>query len=269
MVRKVIRIEQGLVRPETPRTATVRAKRLRIPTPSQGHQEAAGRLSSPLLMGPPICDELIALVEHTFREDEAEVVGALSGVHSRNAAQVAARTGRPRDEAREILDGLADGKRAITSVGSGSERRFRLLPIMPGIFEMVLISEAPDTMSAWHRRFAELVEALFETGIRWTISERLRLCFVFFPSISLRQRIPRRCPRINWRRFSIVTSCSVWPIANAGCLPVLTPRAAAVPWKSVRRWGSSPSGGLPAVGCVRCLGKPCWTSNARQKPTAW
>ena len=38
------------------------------------------------------------------------------------------------------------------------------MPIMPGIFEMVLIGESPESMSPWHRRFAELFEALYETG---------------------------------------------------------------------------------------------------------
>jgi Pyruvate/2-oxoacid:ferredoxin oxidoreductase delta subunit len=38
------------------------------------------------------------------------------------------------------------------------------MPIMPGIFEMVLIGVSPETMSPWHRRFAELFEALYETG---------------------------------------------------------------------------------------------------------
>ena len=38
------------------------------------------------------------------------------------------------------------------------------MPIMPGIFEMVLIGESPETLSPWHRRFAELFEALYETG---------------------------------------------------------------------------------------------------------
>ena len=52
----------------------------------------------------------------------------------------------------------------MAGTGAGDGRRYRLLPVMPGIFEMVLISESPATMSDWHRRFAELIEALFETG---------------------------------------------------------------------------------------------------------
>jgi Pyruvate/2-oxoacid:ferredoxin oxidoreductase delta subunit len=35
---------------------------------------------------------------------------------------------------------------------------------MPGIFEMVLISETPENLSDWHRKFIELFEALYQTG---------------------------------------------------------------------------------------------------------
>ena len=55
-------------------------------------------------------------------------------------------------------------KRAISREGPPEKLRYRLLPVMPGIFELVLIGEAPETLSDWHRRFAELAEALFETG---------------------------------------------------------------------------------------------------------
>ena len=35
---------------------------------------------------------------------------------------------------------------------------------MPGIFEMMLISHTPESLTEWHRRFIELFEALYETG---------------------------------------------------------------------------------------------------------
>ena len=38
------------------------------------------------------------------------------------------------------------------------------MPILPGIFEMVLIGVSPDGLSDWHRRFAELFERLYDTG---------------------------------------------------------------------------------------------------------
>ncbi len=38
------------------------------------------------------------------------------------------------------------------------------MPIVPGVFESVLIRTSLDTLTPWHRRFAELFAALYNTG---------------------------------------------------------------------------------------------------------
>lgn len=163
--RTVIRVEKNIVGPELPRSKTVRSRRLSdYPHVAAPHLAVAKRLSSPLLMGPPICDELIAFVQHTFTEEEADVVRCLSIMRGLTAEQIAAKARRPLDEVQPVLDRLALQKRAIGCRGSAEQRRYQLMPIMPGIFEMVLIGESPDTLSDWHRRFADLFETLFETG---------------------------------------------------------------------------------------------------------
>jgi len=131
---------------------------------AQAHLDVARKLSSPLLFGPPLCDELIAFVQHLFTEEEAGVVRHLKLLTGMTAANVAAREHRPLEQIAPILHRLSAVKRAIVASGPEAARRFRLVPIMPGIFEMVLIGESPDTMSPWHRRFGELFEALYETG---------------------------------------------------------------------------------------------------------
>jgi len=68
------------------------------------------------------------------------------------------------EEIEPILDRLAFGKRTIAGDGPADARRYRSMPIIPGIYEMVLIGESPEKLSEWHRRFAELVEALYDTG---------------------------------------------------------------------------------------------------------
>jgi Pyruvate/2-oxoacid:ferredoxin oxidoreductase delta subunit len=66
----------------------------------------------------------------------------------------------------------------ILRTGGPGKRRYRLLPILPGIFELALVGQSPDTLSPWHRRVAVLIEALFETGYNldyapiWTASVR-------------------------------------------------------------------------------------------------
>ena len=162
---KVIKVDRGIIGPREPQPRRVRVRRLSdFPHVSSAHLAVAKRLSNPLLLGPPICEELIALVEHTFTEEEAGVVRHLRAARGRSAADLARRVRRPLEEVQPILDGLAINKRAIGCDGSAERAKYRLLPVMPGFFEMVLIGESPETLSDWHRRFAELIEALYETG---------------------------------------------------------------------------------------------------------
>ncbi len=85
------------------------------------------------------------------------------------------------DDVQFILDRLALQKRAISCSGQAEQRRYRLMPIMPGMFEMVLIGESPETLSDWHRRFAELFEALFETGYTLDYQKQRTPLFRFLP----------------------------------------------------------------------------------------
>jgi Na+-translocating ferredoxin:NAD+ oxidoreductase subunit B len=52
----------------------------------------------------------------------------------------------------------------VLSTGKDENTRYRLLPIVPGIFEMTLITQTPESMTDWHRRFIELFEQLYDTG---------------------------------------------------------------------------------------------------------
>ncbi len=115
-------------------------------------------------MGPPVCDELMALVQHLFTEEEAGVVRHLGLLRGRRAADIARAEHRTVEQIEPILDRLSNEKRIVASGGPPEDRRYRLLPIMPGIFEMMLISQTPESMTAWHRRFIELFESLYETG---------------------------------------------------------------------------------------------------------
>jgi Pyruvate/2-oxoacid:ferredoxin oxidoreductase delta subunit len=193
--RRVIQADRPIIGPGEPRQKTIRAKQLSdYPQVSAAHRELAGKLSSPLLVGPPICDELIALVEHTFTEQEAEVAVGLSGTRSLTAAAVARRVRRRLDDVEPILDSLAFGKRAIGGVEHPGKHRYRLLPVMPGMFEMVLIGESPDKLSDWHRRFAALVEALFEAGYTVEYQRRRAPAVRFLPVGQIADQHPMALP---------------------------------------------------------------------------
>ena len=163
--RRVIEVHQGVVGPTTPRPKMVRPKTLaEFRGVSRAHLEVARKLASPLLTGPPMCDELVAFVQHLFSEEEAGVVRHLGQFAGKSAADIAKAERRPVDQIEPVLHRLSVGKRAIAGGGPPGMQKYRLMPIMPGIFEMVLIGESPEALSPWHRRFAELFEALYETG---------------------------------------------------------------------------------------------------------
>src|SRR5512142_2172465 len=73
--RKVIEIGKGLFAPTAPRPRTIRGRPIEQFTGvPQAYLDVMKKLSSPLLMGPPISDELLAFVRHLFTEEEAGVV---------------------------------------------------------------------------------------------------------------------------------------------------------------------------------------------------
>jgi len=163
--RRVIEVGKTILGPAEPRPRTVRAKQVGdFPGVAPVYLEVARKLSSPLVMGPPLCDELVELVRHVFTEEEAAVVRHLGAYVGTTAEELARAEHRPLDEVAPILERLAVVKRAIAASGPEERQKYRLMPIMPGIFEMVLIGESPEGLSPWHRRFAELFEALYETG---------------------------------------------------------------------------------------------------------
>jgi Pyruvate/2-oxoacid:ferredoxin oxidoreductase delta subunit len=163
--RELIGVNREIPVSTVPRTSTGRSKRLTdFPGVAQAHLDVAQKLSNPLLMGPPLCDELIAFVQHLFTEEEAALVRHLGPLAGMTAGDLARAERRPLEDVEPIVRRLADVTRSIAASGPEERRSYRLLPIVPGIFEMVLIGQSPERMSHWHRRFAERFEALYETG---------------------------------------------------------------------------------------------------------
>lgn len=162
--KQVLRVQRSIVEPSA-RPIAVRAKKIGdFPGASRAHLEVAQKLTSPFLNGPPLCDELVALVQHVFTEEEAGVVRHLGVYRGQSAAALARAEHRPLDEVAPILHQLAEVKRVIGASGPAGEEKYRMMGVLPGIFEMSLISETAESMSPWHRRLAELVEALYQTG---------------------------------------------------------------------------------------------------------
>ncbi|UCD85268.1 MAG: 4Fe-4S binding protein, partial [Deltaproteobacteria bacterium] len=118
--------------------------------------------SDPAHIGPHISDELAALVRHLFSEEEAEVAQHLKIISGKTADYIAKCIHRPVEEVEAILLRLADEKRAVLAFSPEDKpKTYRLLPLMPGTFEMVLWGGKDDE---WRRKFGELYNTVFNTG---------------------------------------------------------------------------------------------------------
>ena len=240
----------------------------------QVYLDVARKLSSPLLMGPPICDELVAFVRHLFTEEEAGVVrhlGTFAGMTAaadRQGGAPAART----DRADPPSTGRGQAGDRCQRAGRRQEK-YRLMPIMPGIFEMVLIGESPESMSDWHRRFAELFEALYETGYAVDYQQGRKRPSPFVRVLSVGRAIeahPMALPsdhlEVVLDRYRRLRRRPVpVPDDDAGGRPGLRQAAGQL-------HGDGPVGraGNPAgLAANRSPGRTCWRSSARPSRTAW
>jgi Pyruvate/2-oxoacid:ferredoxin oxidoreductase delta subunit len=132
-----------------------------VPTPA--HHRIVRHYSSPLLFGPPPSGDLLELVMHMFTAEEAELVQHLPPLRPRAAEKVALLAHRGVDEIRPILDHLAFDKAVVLAAGK-APRRYTILPVVPGTFEMALMTPDLSTRNSWHREFAEIFERVFEAG---------------------------------------------------------------------------------------------------------
>lgn len=163
--RRVIEIRKNIIGPTEPRRPKVRVRKITdYPRTSKPILDLAEKLTHWKLMGPPICDELIAFVEHVFTEEEASVARHLRPYSGQSSAQIARAENRPVEEVDPILRRLAFEKHVIAANGPDDALKYIMLPVVPGIFEFSLIGQKPETMTDWHRRLAELFEPLFDTG---------------------------------------------------------------------------------------------------------
>jgi Pyruvate/2-oxoacid:ferredoxin oxidoreductase delta subunit len=162
--RRVVQIKGGVIGPVEPEPVKLRPRSIGdYPNTPAPYLEVARHYANPLLMGPPICDELVALVEHMLSEEEAELVQHIGTPVGKTAASVAKAAHRPLEEVRPILEDLVDRGVLFYFRGVGA-KRYGLLSLLPGVFEAVMVRTSPDTLTDWHRRFAELFEELYATG---------------------------------------------------------------------------------------------------------
>jgi Pyruvate/2-oxoacid:ferredoxin oxidoreductase delta subunit len=103
--------------------------------------------SNPFFWGAPRGDALIALLRHMYTNEQAEVVRHLKPWIPRRAAWLARKSRMPIESVNAVLHELAHEKYLV-----------------PGTFESVLIRKSTDSVTPWHKRFAELYEELVDCG---------------------------------------------------------------------------------------------------------
>jgi ferredoxin len=118
------------------------------------------RFASIALMGPPLSDKVIRLIEHIFTPGEAAVAVGVPNYVGMSAELIAKKLKRNPAEIQPYLDSMST-KRIIMRLADDKGVTYALLPIVPGMFEMVLM-KGDDT--EWHRKYAELFEELYSTG---------------------------------------------------------------------------------------------------------
>ena len=131
-------------------------------SPTDAHHMIAKHYASPLILGPPRSDLLLEFVMHMFTDDEADLVQHLKPLRPRSAEQVGKKAGRPADEVARILDHLALKKKVV--LGYGSPRKYTILPVVPGTFEMALMTSDLAGLNSWHKKFSDIFERLWNTG---------------------------------------------------------------------------------------------------------
>ncbi|MCP4755078.1 MAG: hypothetical protein GY866_29720, partial [Proteobacteria bacterium] len=158
--------ENGIIGPTPPRPKTIVRKTVGdYPGLSQAYLDVAENYASRKLRGPGICDELMELIQHMFTEEEASICRHVKpGAMDCTAAAAAEAEHRPVEEVREVLNHLTHEKRILMSFGKGDQKVYFAVPIVPGMFELVLVNTSMDLLTDWHRRFAELFERMYETG---------------------------------------------------------------------------------------------------------
>ena len=107
------------------------------------------------VMGPPMSEKLVVLISHLFSLEEARVCRHLSFMYPKTKEQIARKSGVHPDVLAPMLEEMCR-KRTIITVAN----RFMLYPLIPGIFEHILMTV--ETGIIVHTR--ELINDLIETG---------------------------------------------------------------------------------------------------------
>lgn len=121
-------------------------------------------------------DLLYEILRMLFSEEEALVVSNIPLING-TAGKVASKMHRPVEEIELILDRLAD-RGVIFSYGEGSDKKFFVLPIFPGVYELQMW-KAPENENT--RRLAKLYDEYYTREFSENMLKRQARVFRIIP----------------------------------------------------------------------------------------
>jgi len=164
----------------------------RADRPTRAHRRILARYSSPLLGGPPRSDDLLELVCHMYTDEEADLVQHLPIFRPRTAERIARASGRGVADVRRVMDHLALDKKVV--LAAGSPRKYTILPVVPGTFEMALMTNDLKTRTEWHRRFAEIFERIWASEFMKAYNKHSASMVRYLPVQKLAPTLQRAWP---------------------------------------------------------------------------
>jgi Na+-translocating ferredoxin:NAD+ oxidoreductase subunit B len=125
---------------------------------TDSYKRLARIFSSESMIGPDEGEELLLqLLMHSFTPREADIAINLPVFYKTLSLEKVARLAKKNpEEVKPLLDAMV-----VRGVIRGRGKGYALLPVLPGMFENVLMDgdETP-----WHREFARIASRLYETG---------------------------------------------------------------------------------------------------------
>ncbi len=134
------------------------------------YHELARKFATEPMIGPDRDEALLhELLRHCFTPEEAEIALHLPFFYQPwPLEKVAASVKRPAEVIKNHLDAMV-----AKGVIRGRSKGYALLPVLPGMFENVIMD---NEESEWHRDFARIASRLYETGyVRKYLEEPTRV----------------------------------------------------------------------------------------------
>lgn len=149
--------------------------------------KVAENYSNPNLLGPRMSDDLMGLINHMYSEEEAEVLQYLTPWSSKTARKLARQSHMTEAEVQSILDGIVNFQNSLLVFGKeDSEKKYNIIPILPGTFEFVLIKPDKSQLTEWHREFSLRLSDMYNSGafaIYWDHPQELVRYIPAYPTI--------------------------------------------------------------------------------------